>query len=137
MTAPNSTRWLSITQCVNLIRELDTAHRTISRRQLRRRLRRWDQSSGGRLLRWQGAPGGVLEVNAAVLQQLLRADPIDQDLALSEVHERIDVVEDRVRAMRTKYRKHGNRLDVHEKRLDAQKRALAALEACSAALMES
>lgn len=129
--------WLTITQCVALIRELDAAGRGISRWQLRRRLERWDLTAKGRLLRWRGAEGGIREVNAAVLRQLLRADPIEQELALAEVHERIDVIADSVRALRGRSRKHGKRLDNHEKRLCAQKQAIAALEACSRALVEA
>jgi hypothetical protein len=134
---PPSTRWLTITQCVALIRDLDSAGRGISRWQLRRRLERWDTTAGGKLLRWRGAEGGVREVNAAVLRQLLNANPLERDLELSEVHERIDVIDDRVRALRTKSRKHGERIDIHEKRIDAQKRAIAALEGCARALAEA
>lgn len=129
--------WLTITQCVTLIRELDAEGRGISRWQLRRRLERWDVTAKGRLLRWRSAPGGVREVNAAVLRQLLRADPIDREMELAEVHERIDVVADSVRALRGRSRRHGIRLDNHEKRLVAQKQAISALEACSRALAEA
>lgn len=129
--------WLTITQCCALIRQLDADGRGISRWQLRRRLERWDTRSQGKLLRWRGAEGGVREVNAAVLRQLLRADPIEHDKVMSEVHERIDVLDDRVRALRGRARKHGERLDDHEKRLTAQKRALLALEECSRSLVEA
>ena len=134
MTNPT---WLTITQCVALIRELDAAGRGISRWQLRRRLEQWDVTAKGRLLRWRGAEGGIREVNAAVLRQLLRADPIERELELAEVHERIDVLDDRMRALRGRARKHGERLDNHEKRLVAQKQAISALEACSRALAEA
>lgn len=129
--------WLTITQCVTLIRELDAEGRGISRWQLRRRLERWDITAGGKLLRWRGAEGGIREVNAAVLRQLLRADPIERELEMAEVHERIDVIADSVRALRGRSRKHGIRLDAHEKRLEAQKRAISALQACSQALVEA
>lgn len=132
-----STRWLTITQCVALIRELDANGRSISRRQLRRRLARWDAAAKGKLLRWQGAPGGVREVNAAVLRQMLCADPIEKELELAEVHERIDVLDDRVRALRSKSKRHGERIDVHEKRIDALKRASEALAIASAHIAEA
>lgn len=131
------TKWLTITQCVTLIRELDSAGRGISRWQLRRRLERWDLTAKGKLLRWRGAEGGIREVNAAVLRQLLRADPIEKELELAEVHERIDVIDDRVRALRSKSRKHGERIDSHEKRIEAQKRALEALVIASGHIARS
>lgn len=135
--APTSTRWLTITQCVELIRQQDPNGRGISRRQLRRRLRHWDQLAGGRLLRWRSAPGGIREVNASVLLQVLRADPVQRELEMAEVQEKIDVIRDNVYALRAKQRKHGSRIDSCEKRLDAQKRAISALEECSKALAES
>lgn len=129
--------WLTITQCVALIRELDAAGRGISRWQLRRRLERWDLTAKGRLLRWRGAEGGIREVNAAVLRQLLRADPIEHERALSEVHERIDALSDRVSAVRSRGRKHAQRLDDHEKRLTAQRKAIEALKTAADALVDA
>lgn len=127
--------WLTIRQCVELIRSQDPDGKGISRWQLRRRLESWNTRSGGRLLRWVSKPGGKREVNAAILRQMLRTDPLDRELELSEVHERIDVLDGRTKAMRGRLTKHGRRLDGHDDDLVSHRKALEHLHASMAELL--
>lgn len=109
--------WITIKDCVELIRKQDPEGRGISRWQLRRRLVKWDAQANGKLLRWRTAPGGVLEVNTAVLLQLMREDPRDREMELAEVNERLAVLDESVRALRARTGKHRKRLDEHEEQL--------------------
>lgn len=118
--------WITVNEAARLAE--------ISRWQMRRRLKTWDKVCGGRLLRWADKPGGKLEVNPAVLRQMLRADPVDRERELSEVHERIDVLDGRTKALRSKVKKHGGTLENHESRLVSQRKSIQLLQASVAEL---
>jgi len=113
-------RWITIREAIKLVRESDPDGRGVSRWQLRRRLKSWDKDAGGKLLRWRGIQGGVLEVNAVVLQQLLKANPLERERELGEVHDRIDGVIRVTNAVRRKVRK-------HQKELEDQKELIVAI----------
>lgn len=103
-----SAGWITIRQAAE--------HCGLSRRQTMRRLERRNLECGGKLLRWSGkaAAGGKREVNVAILRQLLRADPRDAERDLAEVHERIDVLDDRTGALSRIVRTHKKKLDHHD-----------------------
>jgi len=112
-----SRRWLSMREAAQEM--------GVSSRQARRRLERRNEVHPytGKLLRWRDRTGGVREVNPAVLQQLLEAEPVDIERALSEVHDRVDVLDRRTIA--------------HRHLLHSQKKAIEGIQASQAALIGS
>lgn len=131
-----TTQWLTVRKASELIKEADPDGKGVSRRQLLRRLNMWDRRAGGKLLRWRGEPGGVREVNAQVLRQMLRTEPLQVERELAEVHDRIDVLDNRTKALRTKTRKNGKAIEDHEKRLTAHKRSMEHLQKSQRTLLE-
>lgn len=105
------------------IHRMREAGLTSSRRQLTRRLETWDRESSGRLLRWvgQAKAGGTREVNTAILRQFLRADPVQRERELSEIHERIDILDGRTKAIRSKLVSHEKQLA--ENRVEMERHA--------------
>ena len=107
--------WISISRATDIYNEyqvkLDDEHKPISRRQMSRRFESLNTASGAKLLRWVNKVGGKREVNLRVLQQMLRDDPKSHERDLAEVHDRIDVLDNRTIAMRRVLRKHGGRID--------------------------
>jgi hypothetical protein len=97
----------------------------VSARQARRRLERRNGQAPytGKLLRWRDQPGGVREVNPAVLRQMMEAEPVDIERALSEVHDRVDVLDRRTLA--------------HRRQLVSQRKAIEGIQKSQAALIGS
>jgi hypothetical protein len=97
----------------------------VSRRQARRRLERLNavHPYAGKLLRWRGDEGGVREVNLAVLRQIVESEPVDIERSLSEVHDRVDVLDRRTKA--------------HRRELVAQRKAIEGLQMSQSGLNSS
>lgn len=91
------TKWISIREASEWME--------LSRWQTKRRLQAIDQSRSGKLLRWAGKPGGKLEVNVAMLKTILTANEGERERELAEIHERVDIIDNRTYAIRRFARK--------------------------------